>query len=275
MSTGLWTAGQVARELGVPEPTLRSWHRRYDLGPSDHVPGRYRRYTSKDVDRLRRMRDLIQAGMLASEAARTVNTDPPLPLDQAVSQTVQAARALDTARCTLVLEQALRDWGVVTAWEGVCRPALVAIDADQRTDPHCVDTEHALSWAITAALHRHPPLPAQTPHVLLACTETEQHTLALEALAAALADRGIAARMLGATTPQPALLRATTATAPAAVVLWAHQRTTAQPDTLRALATHPNVRRITAGPGWPTRRPSGTWHAASLQEALELLSMHR
>ena len=45
------TAGAVARRLGVAVTTLRTWHQRYDLGPSAHEPGKHRRYTEEDVAR--------------------------------------------------------------------------------------------------------------------------------------------------------------------------------------------------------------------------------
>ena len=34
------TVAAVARRLGVAPATLRTWARRYGLGPSDHPPGR-------------------------------------------------------------------------------------------------------------------------------------------------------------------------------------------------------------------------------------------
>ena len=40
------SAGAVARRLGVAVTTLRTWHQRYGLGPSEHVPGHHRRYTA-------------------------------------------------------------------------------------------------------------------------------------------------------------------------------------------------------------------------------------
>ena len=67
-----WTAGQVARQLGIAESTLRAWHRRYGIGPHGSEPGRYRHYAEADVARLRRMLELIKLGMLASDAARAV-----------------------------------------------------------------------------------------------------------------------------------------------------------------------------------------------------------
>src|ERR1700759_1599917 len=94
-SAGSWTAGQVARHLGIAESTLRSWHRRYGIGPHGTEPGRYRRYLEEAVPRLRRMLDLIGLGMLPSEAARAVQAgeNEPVPAERDVADLVAAARA--------------------------------------------------------------------------------------------------------------------------------------------------------------------------------------
>ena len=39
----------VARRLGVATGTLRTWDRRYGLGPSEHQAGTRRRYTAADL----------------------------------------------------------------------------------------------------------------------------------------------------------------------------------------------------------------------------------
>jgi MerR family transcriptional regulator, light-induced transcriptional regulator len=266
----VWTAGQVARHLRIAESTLRSWHRRYGVGPHAARPGQYRRYKADDIARLRRMRDLIQAGTLPSEAARAIDAAGPAarPLAEVLSSVLAATQALDNAGCLTLLENALADVGVVELWEQVCRPALTTVDTGVE---ECVDTEHVLSWAITAALHRvaRPPAESATPPVLLACTATEQHTLGLEALAAALAERGVPVGMLGAAVPTPALVHAATVATPAVVVLWSQQRDTARSDALRALRRFPLLR-VTAGPGWPRRRPTGVEHADDLRTALTL-----
>ena len=105
------------------------------------------------------------------------------------------------------------------------------MDADQRVDPDCMDIEHALSWAVLGALHRvpRPPVSPDAPLVLLACVEAEHHTLPLAALSAALAGHRIPARMLGAATPTPSLVRAVRDTVPGAVVVWAQRPDTAGP----------------------------------------------
>jgi len=56
------TVAAVARRLGVAPATLRTWDRRYGLGPSAHSAGAHRRYSSLDVARLDLMRRLVNAG---------------------------------------------------------------------------------------------------------------------------------------------------------------------------------------------------------------------
>lgn len=65
------TVAAVARRLGVAPATLRTWDRRYGLGPSQHMAGSHRRYSSTDVGRLLVMRRLTLEGVAPSEAARS------------------------------------------------------------------------------------------------------------------------------------------------------------------------------------------------------------
>lgn len=74
VSDGGLTAGAVARRLGVAVTTLRTWHQRYDLGPSHHEPGKHRRYTPEDVARLELMQRLTADGVPSGEAARWVRS---------------------------------------------------------------------------------------------------------------------------------------------------------------------------------------------------------
>jgi MerR family transcriptional regulator, light-induced transcriptional regulator len=57
------TVAAVARRLGVAPPTLRTWDRRYGLGPSAHTAGAHRRYSPADVARLMVMRRLTLQGV--------------------------------------------------------------------------------------------------------------------------------------------------------------------------------------------------------------------
>ncbi|MER7383392.1 MerR family transcriptional regulator [Saccharopolyspora hirsuta] len=70
----------VARRLGVAPATLRTWDRRYGLGPSDHTSGRHRRYGPADIARLEQMQRALLRGaspMEAARYARAVAAPPP------------------------------------------------------------------------------------------------------------------------------------------------------------------------------------------------------
>ncbi|MER7014418.1 MerR family transcriptional regulator [Saccharopolyspora sp. NPDC000359] len=71
----------VARRLGVAPATLRTWDRRYGLGPSDHTSGRHRRYGPADIARLEQMQRALLRGASPMEAARYARAvaAPPQP----------------------------------------------------------------------------------------------------------------------------------------------------------------------------------------------------
>jgi DNA-binding transcriptional MerR regulator len=70
------TVAAVARRLGVAPSTLRTWDRRYDLGPSAHTAGSHRRYGPQDLARLVVMRRLTLEGVPPAEAARIALAAP-------------------------------------------------------------------------------------------------------------------------------------------------------------------------------------------------------
>ena len=63
------TVAAVARRLGVAPATLRTWDRRYGIGPTNHDTGTHRRYSANDVTRLSAMVRLIVAGVTPKDAA--------------------------------------------------------------------------------------------------------------------------------------------------------------------------------------------------------------
>ncbi|WP_143261582.1 MerR family transcriptional regulator [Allokutzneria sp. NRRL B-24872] len=64
------TVAAVASRLGVAPATLRTWDRRYGLGPSGHTSGRHRRYGTKDIARLELMQRALLRGASPADAAR-------------------------------------------------------------------------------------------------------------------------------------------------------------------------------------------------------------
>ena len=68
------TVAAVARRLGVAPSTLRTWDRRYGLGPSDHCLGEHRKYSEADLARLFYMHNLVISGVSPADAARLAAT---------------------------------------------------------------------------------------------------------------------------------------------------------------------------------------------------------
>jgi len=278
------SAGEVARRLGIAVTTVRTWDRRYGLGPSSRDPGRHRRYSGRDFARLELMRRLTIGGVAPAEAARVARDlrDPDKPAELIAEHPEGDENAADLAvrlrRAALALDPAALDrfvrlalaQGVVPAWTGAFAPALREVGRRHLAVSRYIAAEHLLSAAISgtlAAVRR----PSGRPSVLLACAPDELHSLPLEALAAALAERDHASRMLGARVPANVLRDAVIRTGPAAVVLWAHAASTADPDQLAAVLTaRPRPPLIAAcGPGWaPGHLPAGVRTLADLPEAV-------
>jgi DNA-binding transcriptional MerR regulator len=296
----------VARRLGVAPATLRSWSARYGIGPLDHRAGRYRRYSSTDVAELDTLSRLRRQGVPMATAASLARDrrlhGPPDGAGtggdgaggywaDAVVALERAARDLDADAAVGVLDAAFAGAGIVATWDRLCRPVLATISlatadggplapdgsgrdpVDAGADPaaQCIDAECVLTWAITTSLRRRPPGPAVpgARRVLLACATGELHTLALDALFAALDEQQIPARMLGPSVPAPALLHATTRIRPAAVFVWAQTARTASPAVLRGLGRHADAV-VAAGPGWdPATLPRRVLTVAGLRDAVD------
>ena len=296
------TVAAVARRMGVAPATLRTWDRRYGVGPTEHSPGAHRRYTPADVARLEHMRRLVIDGVPPAEAARASLSleDPsafpaevPAPSDTAGGSRpgggnvlalpggstqarglARAAQALDQAACQAILTRTLDEMGTIRAWTEVIVPVLSAVGDKWRETGRGVEIEHSLSGAVQEALAGRvrslaPSTEGRT--VILACAPGEQHTLPLWAVSAALAETGVGARILGANLPDDALASAVRRLGPAAVLVWSQMEETADPRALASMpATRPPVTVLIAGPGWRTLNDAaGPIRVGDLQEAVD------
>ncbi|MEW2555982.1 MerR family transcriptional regulator [Streptomyces zhihengii] len=194
---------------------------------------------------------------------------------------VRAALRLDSAAMDAILRSALASHGVVGAWDQVITPALRAVGRLWETSgERYIDIEHALTWHVSGALGRFVPrgTDRRGAATVLACMPGEDHTLPLQALAAALAERRLPVRMLGGALPAEPLVAAVRRTGPAAVGLWSQSVATVS----RALAAQVaamewgvrGARRRPAvlllGPGWAGRTVPGAHHPPGLAEAADL-----
>lgn len=268
---------EAGRELGLAPETLRKWQQRYGLGPSRNSSGGHRRYVRSDLLRLRRVCDLIARGVPTAEAARQVLQEEacglqPEGADPAVRRLAAAATQLDGPGLRHLLDHELARRGVVDTWEHVLRPVLASTGAYAMRSPHGIAMEHVLSHVVQAAFAAATGRAAIAPEaparrILLACAPDEEHELPMVALAAALAEHGIAATLLGARTPPEASTTAAFLEGALLVVFALLPRRLPE----RVPDPPPNAAIIAAGPGWdPAALAPRVRHVDSLPEAVSL-----
>ena len=162
------TVAAVARRLGVAPATLRTWDRRYGLGPSEHSSGEHRRYSNGDIARLTLMRKLVIAGVSPAEAAQRAlaydtSSSPDVIAEtlarefeiksDLVESIIRAARAYDRGFVEDVIRSEMTGRGVVNTWNEVMVPLLVALGEEWAGQGTGIETEHLISEVIKRSLH--------------------------------------------------------------------------------------------------------------------------
>ena len=282
MEQELLTVAAVARRLGVAPATLRTWDRRYGLGPSSHEAGEHRRYCPNDLAKLTMMRRLITSGVAPCDAAiRAKAHEGSLTFDNLVEEFVvredlvdslhRASKALDKSFVETLLRKDISENGVITSWTEVIVPLLFLVGDEWAATGAGIEVEHMLSEIIKRLLREgvveiKDPVNAQP--VLLASVGEEVHCLALHALAAALAEKRIETFFLGARTPLEAISGMVKRSAPPAVFLWAQLEQNSDPKFFKDLpVVRPAPRVIVGGPGWDQQECSDVVVAQDLTHA--------
>ena len=261
----LLTVAAVARRLGVAPATLRTWARRYGIGPSDHESGSHRRYCLEDLAKLTTMRRLIIAGMSPAQAAeKALTVKSAIKVEKMVggfSERAEvidalhsAANALDKNFIESTLRNDIEKYGVIRSWQEVIVPVLVMLGQSWAETGEGIEIEHFFSETLKRVLRERASIikkPINPRPVLVASVGEEMHSLAIHALTAALAERNIECHFLGARTPFAALEAMVEKFAPPAIFLWAQLVENADPSFFRNLpAVRPAPRILLGGPGW-------------------------
>ena len=282
MDQELLTVAAVARRIGVAPATLRTWDRRYGLGPSAHEAGEHRRYHPSDLAKLILMRRLITSGVAPCDAAikakahkGTLSVEDLVEefevREEVVDALHRAAKLLDKSFVEAVLRKDIADNGVIASWTEVIVPLLFLVGDEWAATGTGIEVEHMLSEIIKRLLREgvieiKDPVNAQP--VLLASVGEEVHCLALHALAAALAEKKIETFFLGARTPLEAISGMVKRSAPPAVFLWAQLEQNSDPKFLKELpVVRPAPRVIVGGPGWDQQECSDVVVAQDLTHA--------
>ena len=238
--------GELSRRVGVGQETLRAWERRYGVLRPRRTGGGYRVYDREDEARARRMRELIEGGWAASEAANAVAAAPArtaeAPAAAAALGTPDLLAPLaryDSAGAHAALDRILGAWSLDSALRDVILPTLHEVGEGWARGELSVAQEHFATELVTGRLRG---LAREWddgigPRAVLACPSGERHDLGLLCCGLALHRRGWRVTYLGPDTPAQALESTVGLVDPAQVVIGA-----VQPEPLHAAA--PGLARV-------------------------------
>jgi DNA-binding transcriptional MerR regulator len=246
--------GEFARRVGVSADLLRAWERRYGLLQPVRSGGGFRLYTSEDAERVARMRDGLEQGLSAAQAAEAALQDGRASVGlagDAASRLLEAIDCFDEARVHAVLDESLEALGLETVLRGVILPALAEVGAGWQQDSLAISREHFASNLIRARLLSLARLWGRGtgPLALLACPAGERHDITLIGFGLILRSHGWRILFLGADTPVETLERTAKTARPDLTVLASFDPALleAQGPALRRLAR--GGRLVLSGPG--------------------------
>jgi DNA-binding transcriptional MerR regulator len=247
--------GELARRTGVATDLLRAWERRYGLLAPTRTESGYRLYSSADVRRVGRMRELLATGVSAAEAAREALSEPPAVEAAAVEgvpiELGDAIRRLDDAAAHAAFDRLLADFSLDAVLIGAVLPLLRELGEGWERGEVSIAQEHFASHLVRGRLlglargwDR-----GSGPRAVLACPPEERHDLGLLIFGLALREHGWRITFLGGDTPVETLAETVERLVPEAVVLSATDsaRFDAISAALRALAGRTTT--WIAGPG--------------------------
>jgi DNA-binding transcriptional MerR regulator/methylmalonyl-CoA mutase cobalamin-binding subunit len=211
--------GPFSRRVGVSADLLRAWERRYGVPlPTRTAEGR-RLYSPADARQVAVMRDALEGGLPASEAARRARAKGPAPrafdsvddgeLAALRGRLADALTRFDEAGAQDQLDRLFGAYSTDTALSEVVLPYLRDLGRRWASHEVGVGHEHFASNLIHGrllSLGRKWDA-GHGPRALLAAPSGEQHTLGLLAFGLALRTYGWRITYLGADTPTDALAR--------------------------------------------------------------------
>ena len=149
----------VADMIGVTAANLRAWERRYGIPMPQRGNNSYRLYSDEDVNLLKMMKSLCEAGHAPSNAAKIAyselakqnsietkfETKSYLGLDQIKHELVNSAIEFDSKEMESILDQAIALESAWVIYQEVIEPALCKIGDLWEQDSSYVANEHLLS----------------------------------------------------------------------------------------------------------------------------------
>ena len=262
-----WGVGAVSSRLSVTASTLRTWERRYGVGPSFRTQGGHRRYTESDIDRVELMRRLVARGVSAQDAARVARSLDRDGLELALTDGnresagatpaeedfLAAVVAGDQDELSRLFAAALRHSPVTAAWRDVLAPALRRMTTEIASGAVPAEAASAASELLVRELHgllafeRHPD--TGHTHILFARSLPAVEAIPLLVLEAALVQAGVTTQTVGPELDGRAVAALAMRLRPDLFITWGHPPT---PPLRRAMGELEGVTTvIRALPAWP------------------------
>jgi DNA-binding transcriptional MerR regulator/methanogenic corrinoid protein MtbC1 len=294
-TTQLLSIGALARAIGVPVETLRTWERRYGVPAAERTESGHRRYPMDTLQKLRLVRAAIQAGHRASvvvgaseeQLRELIASGPDLPPQlgaaeddehaneahlASVARCVEHLRRFDGRAFDRELTSGLAALGALPFMEWRVKPLLLDIGNRWSTGDLGVRHEHFASERLHDFLTRHwqPLSDAATGPVAVCATPAgEHHTLGLQMAAYTLALNNVRVVYLGGDLPAEELAHAVRHHAARVAVLSAATGTEAEQlqrhcAGLRT-ALGPDITIVVGGTGFAEADASGTLGMQSLR----------
>ena len=274
------TATEVARLVGVPATTIRSWERRYGWPRPARTIGGHRRYSSVAIDQVRALRDEIAKGRSAQQAVTLLRREAARRREAEVGRLVQGALDIDQALVRQALAEVESVMTPEEAIERVVLPALREIGVRWEKGACDVAGEHVATGQIRQWLGRlldavRPP--GAAPTVVLSTGPADFHSANLEAFAVLLGLRGCNPLVLGALTPVASLVEAVRSLSAEGTVVVSHMGITrrAALDSIREVAALRTTAVFYAGNGFAAARSRrgvpGTYLGTDMGPAADLV----
>ncbi|HVG57746.1 MAG TPA: MerR family transcriptional regulator [Hyalangium sp.] len=223
----------IASELsGVRVELIRAWERRYGFPHPQRTPSGYRVYTQRDVELLKRLKQLTEEGVAIREAVKML---PQLQLTMTekgeeqvgevstsslqawFSSVLAAAEGHDQARVSAIVDEVLSALPPLKAFDEVLVPVQREVGERWHAGRLTVAQEHLVSQVVRArvvSLLHAAPANERARHAVLACLPDEQHEIGLLGAALRLRHAGVQVTLLGQSVPAGDLGRAVDALRP-------------------------------------------------------------
>ncbi len=226
--TGRLRIGELSKRVGESPELLRAWESRYGLVEPERTAGGLRLYSESDERRVRLMRQHIDAGLSAAEAARLTKAGdgagtPAAGPSRADVQAMleDSFDAMDEPAAQAALDRIFATFDLREALGEIILPFLNRLGLRWEESEVSVAQEHFASNVIGGRLRALARGWGEGvgPIAILACPPGERHELGLLCFGLGLRERGWRIVYLGADTPISEIASTVDALSPAIVVL--------------------------------------------------------